>query len=319
MALRVNPLAEGVGWSTFCATHAPYALALDGYVRTGTRFDPSGPRLALGHPETAARVTCAQAVVAVRQGLYDCFRDTEGPRAEVFVNDCDEDVCTAWFALARPGYAAPGRHPGLDRLVDLVETLHTTAGVAPIPTDLTPLKELAWVFAPYQCARRDGGLDRRDRGLFEGVVDEVASRIGSLLDGRGGSHPLDGRYRRLGGGRGWALIREVGTHARLGAVADGVRAYVAARERPDGRWSYAIARTSPFVPFDVPRVAAAIDGAEGGNWSGGGLTGGCSPVRGSGLHPDEVQRVVNAALLGERAGDVPTAKNGRRAACVTRN
>jgi hypothetical protein len=229
--------------------------------------------------------------------LYDHFRNGHGPRAEVFVNDCDEDVCTAWFALAHPGHAAPARHTRLGQLVDLVEALGNSAGVYPFPSDSSPLKELAWVFAPYQCARRDGELDRRQQGVFAGVVAEVESRIGDHLGGRGGSHPLDGRYRRLGGGPGWALLREVGTHARLGAVADGIRAYVAGRERPDGRWSYVVARTSLFVPFEIPAALRALREADGDGWRGGDLVG-FSPVSGSPMLPHEVERVVNDALRG---------------------
>ena len=37
--------------------------------------------------------------MAIRQGLFRCFRDGSGPTARVYANDCDEDVCTAWFLL----------------------------------------------------------------------------------------------------------------------------------------------------------------------------------------------------------------------------
>jgi hypothetical protein len=215
------------------------------------------------------------------------------------VNDCDEDVCTSWFLLTHAELAAPGKTPPLDQLVSLVDVLDTTAGAYPLPADLSSLKELAWVFAPYHCFRRSGELDRRQPEGHRGVVAEVTSRIERHLGGRGGSFPLDGRYERRGGGPGWALIREIGAQARIGAAADGIRAYVAVRERPDGRWAYVVGRMSPFVPFDVPSILRSLSQAEGPGrdcWGGSNLVGGSPRVRGSRLPPDEVGRIVSGLL-----------------------
>jgi len=301
ISLSMRPGAAPPSWDEFCATHGPYTIGLDGYVASGTRFDPAGPRLNLDHhmevDRLATRATCAQALLAVRQGLFECFQDGDGPRAEVCVNDCDEDVCTSWFLLAHPDLAAPGRCPPLNRLVGVVDVLDTTAGAYPLPPDLSLLKELAWVFAPYHSFRQSGELYRRRPEGHRGVVAEVSSRIERHLAGRGGTHPLDGRYQRLGGGPGWAMIREVGAQARIAAAADGIRAYVAARERPDGRWAYAVGRASPFVPFDVPGILGALNEAEGAaedRWGGNDLVGGSPRARGSRLPPGEVERVINS-------------------------
>src|SRR4029077_6310482 len=103
ISLSMRPEATPFEWEEFCATHGPYTIGLDGYVAAGSRFDPSGPRLNLDHhtevDRLAARATCAQTLLTIRQGLFECFRDEEGPRAEVCVNHCDEDVCTSWFLL----------------------------------------------------------------------------------------------------------------------------------------------------------------------------------------------------------------------------
>jgi hypothetical protein len=303
ISLSMRPDVTPVGWEDFCATHGPYTIGLDGYVASGSRFDPAGPRLNLDHhagvDRLATRATCAQALLAIRQGLFECFRDGHGPRAEVCVNDCDEDVCTSWFLLAHPDLAAPGISPPLDRLVSLVDVLDTTAGAYPLPPDLSSLKELAWVFAPYHSFRRSGELDRRQPAGHRGVVAEVSSRIERHLGGRGRSYPLDGRYERLGGGPGWAMIREVGAQARLAVTADGIRAYVAVRERPDGRWAYVLGRTSPFVPFDVPALVRTLNEAEGvvkAGWGGSDLVGGSPRVRGSKFSPREVERIINGSL-----------------------
>src|ERR1043165_7399997 len=131
-SLCIRPATIPLEWGEFCATHGPYTIGLDGYVASGSRFDPAGPRLNLDHhaevDRLATRATCAQALLAIRQGLFECFRDRHGPRAEVCVNDCDEDVCTSWFLLSHADLAACGESPPLDRLVSLVDVLDTTAG-----------------------------------------------------------------------------------------------------------------------------------------------------------------------------------------------
>lgn len=165
ISLSMRPHVTPVGWEEFCATHGPYTIGLDGYAASGSGFDPAGPRLNLDpHTEVdrlATRATCGQTLLAIRQGLFECFRDGNGARAEVCVNDCDEDVCTSWFLLAHPDLAFPGKCPPLNRLVGVVDMLDTTAGAYPLPPDLGFLKELAWVFAPYHSFRTSGELDRR--------------------------------------------------------------------------------------------------------------------------------------------------------------
>jgi hypothetical protein len=303
ISLTMRPDTTPPAWPEFCATHAPYTIALDGYVASRSRFDPTGPRLNLDHhtdvDRMATRATSAQALLAIRQGLFEYFRDEAGPRAEVCVNHCDEDVCTSWFVLAHAHLAAHHKCPPLNRLVGVVDMLDTTAGAHPLPPNLGLLKELAWVFAPYHSFRRSDEFYLRRPEAYRGIVDEVASRIEHHLAGRGSSFPLDGRYERLGGGPGWALIREIGAQARLAAVADSIYAYVAVRERPDGRWAYVLGRTSPFVPFDVSALLHTLNEVEGNpkaRWGGSNLVGGSPRVLGSKLSPSEVERLINQFL-----------------------
>jgi hypothetical protein len=303
--LMVRPDATPLKWRAFCATHPPFGIALDGYVADAPRFDPTGPRLNLDHHSNvdrlATRATCAQVQMVIRQGLFDRFRDERGPRADVYVNDCDEDVCTSWYLLTHPELAAAGACPPLDRLVSLVDVLDTTAGAYGMSGDSPALRHLAWVFAPYDDFRRSGALDRRQADEHRGIIDEVSSRIERHLLGRGGSSPLDTRYATLGGGPGWALIRETGAHARMKMTTDGIRAYVTVRERPDGRWAYVVGRLSLFIPFEVPDILAALNLAEGATtdrWGGSDLVGGSPRVRGSRLPPSEVERIVNKVCRG---------------------
>ncbi len=301
--LHMRPQDLPLTWEAFCAEKGPFSIALDGYVAAGPRFDPSGPRLNLNHHEEvdrlATRATCAQVLMALRQGLPECFRDDRGFRAEVFANDCDEDVCVSWFLLRHGSLAEHAINPLLNRLVAMEDALDATAGAYPYPVDLPALEELAWVFEPYHRFRAGGELDRRDAEAFGAVVTDVENRILQHVTGAGGSVPLDPRYRRAGGGPGWAIVEPVGAHARTGMFADGIRAYVSVRERPDGAWAYTVGRMSQFVSFDVPAILAALNAAEGcgaDRWGGSGTVGGSPRVSGSRLPPTEVERIVNAVL-----------------------
>jgi hypothetical protein len=301
--LHMHPRDLPQTWEDFCASKAPYSIALDGYVATGPRFDQSGPWLNLNHHEEvdrlATRATCAQVLMALRQGLSDCFRDEQGFHAEVYANDCDEDVCLSWFLLAHGYLAEHVINPALNRLVAMEDALDATAGAYPYPPDLPTLRELAWVFEPYYRFRATGGLDRREADAFAGVVTDVEHRIMQHVTGRGGSVALDTRYRRAGGGPGWVLMEPVGAQARTGLFADGVRAYLSFRQRPDGNWTYTLGRMSLFIPFDVPAILAALNEAEGceeDHWGGGNTVAGSPRVGGSRLPPQEVERIVNEVL-----------------------
>lgn len=290
-------------WAQFCRASEPFAIALDGYVAEGPRFDPTGPRANFNHHEgvdrLATRSTSGQILLAIRQGLFETFRDDHGPRAVAYVNDCDEDVCMSWYLLSHGYLAAPTMNPLLNRIVGVVDMLDTTAGAYPLPIGLPLLEELAWIFEPYRRFRASGELDRRDADAFRSVITDVTNRIGEYVAGHGRSIPLDTRYEIIGGGAGWVLVREHGSQARTALFADGHRAFVAVRERPDGRFAYSAGRMSPFVPFPIPEILAALTAAEGDSevrWGGGNTIGGSDRSRGSRLSPSDVQRIVEDVL-----------------------
>lgn len=307
--LVVRPSDPPLAWDAFCAATPPFSIALDGYVADGPRFDPKGPRQNFNHHEAVSRLetraTCGQVLVAARQGLFDCFRDAEGPRADVYVNDCDEDVCTAWFLLRHCHFAESATNPLLNRLVGIEDMLDTTAGGYPFPPELEALQELAWVFEPYRRFRITGAIDRRKPDEFLGVITDVEHRIMAHIAGRGQRIPLDTRYERIGGGRGWVMVKEIGAQARTGMFADGNRAYVSVRERPQGGFGYTVGRMSQYIQFPVPEILSALNAAEGlttDRWGGGDTIGGSPRATGSTLTPDEVARVVETVLEKYRNG-----------------
>jgi len=118
---------------------------------------------------------------------------------------------------------------------------------------------------------------------------------------RGSQLELDIGYDEVGGGKGWRMIIERGPYARLSLMRSLVRAYVAVRENPNGTWTYSIGKMSPFVPFPIEALYAALNLEEGiadgeNGWGGSNTIGGSPREGGSRLSPAEVERVINEHL-----------------------
>ena len=301
--LVVCPKSPPISWPKFVRDAPPYAIALDGYVWGGPRYDEVGPIVNFNHHEDvdrlATRSTCAQVLMAIRQGLFSRFRTEAGPEASVFANDCDEDVCTAWYLLSHHHLCQQTMHPLLNRLVALEDALDATAGAYPFPVDMPALREMAWIFEPYRRFRLSGEIDKREDRAFQTVIEDVSHRIEQHLVGQGKELPIDTRYERIGGGKGWAMVRETGAQAKTGVFADGIHAYVSVRERPDGRWTYVVGRMSPFVRFNLDAIFAACNRVEHGDhnsndlWGGSNTIGGSPRVHGSRLAPDALTKIVD--------------------------
>lgn len=298
-----------VSWDKFREKYPKFSVALDGFVNEGPNFDEKGPWLNLNHHEgvdrLATRSTCAQALMSIRQGLFKRFRTSgEGAKATAYVNDCDEDVCTATFLLKEHFMVDSTMNPTLNRLVSMEDTLDCTAGAYPYPADLPALQELAWVFEPYRQFRLSGGLERKKDSEFLSIINDVHLRIMQHIAGRGKSIALDTTYQKIGGGQAggqdWVMVKEIGMQARTGMFGDGVTAFVAVRERPNNRYTYTIGRLSPFIPFDCNLMVAAFNDAEkiigDDRWGGGTTIAGSPRVAGSSLSPEEVTKVINWVL-----------------------
>ncbi len=303
VSIIVNPNVPPLSWDDFKKSSPPYSIALDGYVSDAPRFDPLGPRANFNHHEgvdrLATRATCAQVLIAIRQGLFETFKKDGAKTALLHVNDCDEDVCCSCFLLKNRALAENIANPALNKLVSVTDLLDTTAGSYNISADTDIIQKLAWIYEPYRRARLSGELERRDPETFKNIIDDVGRRIMDFICGQGKSVPLDTRYQAIGGGKNWTMIREIGAHGRTGAFTDGIRAYVIARQRNDGKWAYTIGRQSQYIPFDVPNLIAKLSVAEQNPafvWGGGDIVGGSSRANGSTLAPPDVERVINENL-----------------------
>ncbi|MBI4142829.1 hypothetical protein HY480_03075 [Candidatus Uhrbacteria bacterium] len=279
----------------------PFSIALDGYVADGPFFvtTPRGPWWNANHHEgvdrLATRATCAQVLVAIRQGLFDTFRDFEGPRAEVFMNDNDPDVALSWFLLKHHWLAQSTINPALNRLVALEDLMDATAGAYPFPKDLPALEELAWVFEPYWRFRVTGGVDRKDPEEFVSILTDTERRIMDHITGRGRTIAVDMGHDVLRRTSQWAIVREHGAQARTAVFADGIRVFAAVRERPNGRRTVSIGKFSTFTPCALDRILAACNAAEEpgpDSWGGGTTIIGSPRIRGTALTDDQLAEIM---------------------------
>ncbi len=300
--LHILP-ARTASWEEFCTSAPSFSIALDGYVNVGPRFDPLGPRINFNHHEEvdrlATRSTCAQVLMAIRQGMFCRFHDAEGAHAEVFVNDCDEDVCTAWTLLHHHYLVAGAMNPAVNRIVAMEDALDCTAGAYPFPADLPAMEELAWAFQPYRLFRTSGGLETQNPAAYEAVITDVELRLLQLVAGKGHRVHLDTRFERIGGGAGWSMVREIGAQARTGIYSEGIRAFVSVRERADGRWTYVIGKMSPFIPLDLLSLVQDLNEEEGlttDRWGGGNIIVGSPRARGSSISPERISKLVDSRM-----------------------
>ncbi len=291
---EVPPLS----WDEFRSTHPAGSIALDGYVGEAPKFDLDGPYYNANHHEGVNRQatlsTSQQILRAVVQGLDKAFTRDGEFSPTVFVNDCDQDVCAAWYLLDN---VSGTRHPSpaLNRFINVAGTLDATAGTYPYARDLRILGELAWVFEPYTDFRASGEINRKNNDQYRSIIQSVGLRIGQHLLGRGETAKMDTRYKVIGGGKDWKLIEELGRDGRVGAIVDGIDAYVTVKE--DGEsWRYTVGKRSEYIPFDVTGLLSYLNEVEGcvdDMWGGSDIIGGSPRVRGSKLSPAELEAAVN--------------------------
>jgi hypothetical protein len=191
----VNP---PISWEKFSLL-GNNKIALDGYVSGGPKKDLRFKIFNFNHhedvPRLETRATCAQVLIAIRQGITELFSADVDNSVTVYVNDCDEDVCLSVFLLRYPHLVRNTINPAINRLVHIEDMLDTTAGAYPLPDDLPFLEDLAWIYAPYRSARRLGVLGLRDVDAYREVIETVGERIKLYILGNGSKIKLDTSWR----------------------------------------------------------------------------------------------------------------------------
>jgi hypothetical protein len=212
MKLHVEPRIVKI-WAQFKKEKPPCSIALDGYVKGEPRFDAKGSYANFNHHEDvdrlATRSTCCQVHVAIKQGLIDNYRTNGKVEGNIFVNDPDQDTSLAyWLLQNHERILGRKSEPLINRLVNLIDLLDTTAGVYPIDPLSETMRKIAWIFEPYTNARINGRLFKMDASEMENVIEAVNERISRHVMGEICEIEPDCRYERIGGGDNWAMIKK---------------------------------------------------------------------------------------------------------------
>jgi hypothetical protein len=295
-----------MAWDEFIQTTPPYSIALDGYVRGRSELDPDGPHLNLDHHSGPGRLitrsTCAQVYLAILLGLFEMFQKDGRPYANVYVNDCDQDVCLSYWLLMNPDRTLNLRAQDLiARLIIGEDFLDATAGSFPIDLTRDTVQQSFWIFEPYTVARCSGELRCYAPGQMANLIAAVSERIDLYAEGKARSIEPDTRREVVGGGGGWVLAKEIGPYARAALYQEGARALITFRRGQDGAYTYSIGRMSGFVDFPVDELYGVLNRAEGllaidDQWGGSTVIGGSPRKSGSRLRPEELEHVVNEYL-----------------------
>ena len=243
-----------------------------------------------------------QVFVAIGLGLFDTFRKDGSPFANVYVNDCDQDVCLSYYLLRHVDEVSQIRiEAEIAKLIIFEDLLDSTAGAYPVDLDRPLMRKQAWVFQLYDQARASGQILQMTEIEMRELIEKTSERIGLLASDQAQECELDADYDELGGGAFWRLIREHGMYARTKLYADGIRAFISVRERGTDEYVYTIGRMSPFVNFPMSRIFDRLNEVEGrvglnDRWGGGDTIGGSPRQTGSRIKPSELERIVNEVL-----------------------
>ncbi len=308
--LHVEPRVTKT-WEQFKTEKQPYSVALDGYVADKPLFDSQGPRVNFNHHEyvdrLSTRSTTAQVHLAIKQGLFQTFNRNGVPMVGVYVNDADYDVCVAWWLLQNhERISGVKSEPLISKLVAITDFMDATGGLYPLDPNTRLMRERAWIFEPYSEARLNGRIPVMEAGEMRNVIDAVTRRIDEYTLGRGKENYVDTRYEKMGGGRNWMMVREIGAEARGKMISDGITAFVSVRDAGDDNYAYTLARLSPFIPFPIPELFGEINLREGyapgdpDAWGGSDIIGGSSRKNKTKITPTELEKIINDFLGEER-------------------
>jgi hypothetical protein len=305
MAILLHVRPDVSAWSReeFYDNAPPYSIALDGIVSGSTWRDHKRHYANFDHHEgcdrLGTRATCEQIYFAILQGFFNAFKVGKEIVLNVFVNDCDEDVCMAVYCLRHRKMIGKEENGRLRRLVDTEGRMDCVGGCLNIRKDAPILEEMAWIFDPYRSARLAGRLKSRDPQVYRETIEAVEFRIHENIHGRGQRKALELKYEKIHCGEGWDMIVEEGGQARLGFVSDGGAAFVSVHKRPDGKvFDYSIGRIGPDIPFHLFELYNLLNQVEGrtessDRWGGSDLIGGSPRIAGSQIQPEDLAKLID--------------------------
>ncbi len=293
-----------VTWEHFQTQMPERSIALDGFVYGPPQIDVARLQFNFDHhagpPRSCMHCTAVQVLEQIRT---DDFVELLMPRGDenvlVWMNDPDPDVALSWYALTHHYIVRDPVNPAVNRLFGHVQSMDKSSGLLAVPRDMPIVGQSAWIFEPYWNFRMSGAIDQKNAAAYIGVLWDIVSRINEFVASRGHNLDIDDRYETLGGGQNWSMVREIGPHARMKMARHGIRAFVSARQKGDGRWVYTVCRKSTYATwFPVPEICAFLNRDEdpADHFGGGDIVFGNARGNGSARGPDEIASAINSFL-----------------------
>jgi len=288
-----------ISWPEFIRKAEP-SIALDGYVSGEPLVNPP-THYNFNHHERvnrlATRCTAAQIHMALKMGFLD---ELPNETINVYVNDCDQDVCLSWWLLTNyERVCGEKSEPMISRLLFNVDVQDTCAGAYPISQNSRMSEEMAWIFAPYTASRHNQTIATMDASTMESCIEAVNSRITAYSMGMGHRQELETDYEILVKGKEWSVLKEIGLDARTAIRTSGLTRFASLKSDKNGTYHYSLVKLSPFdsnTDLDTLYVrlneAEKLDAKVG--WGGSDLVGGSPRALGSKLPPEELARILNS-------------------------
>lgn len=300
----VYPRQEGISWKKFIKTTPKFSIALDGYVGDAPKYNPTTKHLNLNHHEKVDRLstmsTAKQTYFRLKQGLFESFEENGTPTANIFVNDCDLDVCLSiWLLKNYNLLKTKSQFEKIEELIDIVDKEDVTGGCFKVVLRDTFLEIFAWIAEPYSSFRISRKLYTSTPQEMLNVIKDVEERITLFVKGKYGRKTLDTRYSIIYKNPKWWMIEEIGYDSRWELVNMGMKAFVSAKFIKEDYYVYSLGKLSEFIDFPIEELYEVFNQAENiaededSRWGGSNTIGGSPRDRGSKLTPKEVVILIN--------------------------
>ncbi|MBI2004343.1 hypothetical protein HYS72_02660 [Candidatus Pacearchaeota archaeon] len=292
-------------WEQFIKESPPYSIALDGYVSGAPKYQPEGPRLNLNHHEDVDRYstlcTSMQAYLKLKLGLFEKFSVNGQPRANIYVNDPDQDSSLAAFILTKPEISLNIKNQKkLEELLHYEQIMDITGGMFPLDMKSKIMQQMAWIFEPYDSARISGKLYSMNGNEMKNLMQNIFSRIKAHLDGKSYEIALDNDYTILYGKPQdkFVLVKENSAYSRAKIIRDGIKSFASLVRENDGIYKYTLGKISDFIPLSLPKIYNYLNKFENikpedtDRWGGSQTIGGSPRKKQSKIAPEKLFKLI---------------------------
>ncbi len=300
-----------MSWDGFVSTTPQYSIALDGSVRGGPNFNLHTKHINFDHHDGVVREatmsTAMQVYFAIKGGLMESFKEKGKVRANIYINDTDQDTSLAvWLLVNYKKFEGTQSIPHINRLLALNDRWDITGGAFPMNLDDELVRHHCWVFQPYTDLRKSGELARATSQVMRDNLEAVLGRLNKFLMGEAGEATLDIRHEILYDSPEFKIVDEIGGNdARYYLYSKGLNAFISiVAHRPDGRHVCTVGRRSQYIPFPVNALYDDFNSAEGrsreNGWNGSDIIGGSGREHGTSLSWEQLRDIAKERLIKEK-------------------